>query len=177
MGLFSKLFSKKPKEEPEEKKDGRIYFDSPYCKFLYDVADCEKGYEGEIKGWYTEGREYEKNIDIFFYADTPEYPESSPEYKTLEKYISDRDRTDNEVKKIVADYFLFKPDFITEGLTEEELMATTRIMGIYVYKEEVLFSLDAHNIYAEEIDLVFNSDGSKELRYMDYDHQKYCDKL
>ena len=134
MGLFGKLFSKKAKEETEYKKNDRISFDSPFCSFVYIAEAAEQGYEGEIDDWYTDGRDFEKNICVYFYADTPECPEFSSGYKELVKLISDRERTDHEIKKIVVDHFLFKTDFIKEGTTEEELMTGIRIIGIYVYK-------------------------------------------
>ena len=164
MGFFSKLFSEPQKEQEPE----RIYFDSPFGRFIYcENNGISPGYEGDISDWYPESDEA-ADLASFFIADSPDLPESAPAYQLLLKYVTDRDRTDYDVKKTAAEYFLSRPGFTEEGKSLEELISTMWLEGIYVEKPgEISFSMEGEFIYASDTVLTPRTDGTKEIFFID----------
>ena len=178
MGLFDKLFSKK---ETKEKKAERISFDSPHGKFYYTASPStdEYGYEGYVD-WYPNGIE-DESTEAYIDTDTPETTEAGQCFARFEKLMSDKERIDYEIKKNAADYFLFKPDLLRGEFSEEDLIKQTDIIWIGLFRNgSTEFLLDAHWSEADDITVVLNADGSKEIKYVaEYldRFKEFCDRL
>ena len=135
-----------------------IYFDTPYCRFLF-VDRGDIGYEGEIE--WNLNLAGEKRITAFFETDASA---AAPRkqlraiqpgkcYSRLEKILSDKERIDHDVKKLVADYFLFRPELIKENASEQELVDDMELSYIGVCRNgDTEFDLySARNIYVEDL--------------------------
>ncbi|MBR1701646.1 MAG: hypothetical protein IJ716_06785 [Lachnospiraceae bacterium] len=135
-----------------------IYFDTPYCRFLF-VDSGDIGYEGEIE--WNLNLAGEKRITAFFETDASA---AAPRkqlraiqpgkcYSRLEKILSDKERIDHDVKKLVADYFLFRPELIKENASEQELVDDMELSYIGVCRNgDTEFDLySARNIYVEDL--------------------------
>lgn len=175
MGLFGKLFGKKQQENTPPPQDDRIYWESPFGRFLFEKCDC--GYGGEVQWYEDDGAE---KIDIYFDTDTPETLDAGSCYARLEQLLLNKLQTDIEVKQAAARYFMARPDMVDEKYpTEESQMLDMEIDGIYVYRNgNTEISLEAHGVYAGEINVIYRADGSKGIRYHSYDdEQSHTDTL
>ena len=118
-------------------------------------------------------------------ADTPQLMSVAPGecYKRLQKYLYDKERTDLMIRKTVADYFLFKPELIKEGSTEQELMDGLELSFIGSYRNgNIEFSIYfSQNIYTDDLRVVIKPDDSKEIRYNTddsrYTGEEICDEV
>lgn len=203
LAFISKVSNKNPKSTELPKY---IHFDSDYCTFLFDDGDpgyeaeikwewnklktCSiyfdidevpenprKSYLEMVKeklaGEENVNLEINELIDRF-----PELKEIKPNkcYRELEKYISDGERTDCEIKNFIADYFLFKTDLIKSGSTKESLMDGIDLWSISAYRNgNVEFSADTSGIYVSDLRIVIRPDGKKEVRYENYENEEFCD--
>ena len=176
MGLFSKLFSKQEKT-PEESKEEKIYFDDEYCRFEYFAHPKvnEFGYEGNIMPENSESDLDE--LTVYIETDSPETTEAGKCYARFKDTFADMDRVDYEVKKTVADFFLFKPEYTDGKCSQQQLIDGMQIIWMGFFRNgDTQFSIDDSNLYVTDIDLFIKADGSKEIQYGDYDHHIHRDK-
>lgn len=177
-----------------------IYFDTPYCRFLF-VDSGEIGFEGEVEweynltgektctvffetdsqaaapnvGYYGLiekkflGREEELDLDINkLVFEIPQLRAIKPGkcYNELEKILLDKQRRDHEIRKMVADHFLFRPGLIRENSTEQELMDSIEISYIGVSRNlDTQFGIFDSDVYVDDLRVILKADGSKEIRY------------
>ncbi len=176
MGFLDKLFSKKEKIT-ENKTEERITIDKPYGKLYYlnNPNTDEYGYEGYVD-WYPNDND-EEGLDVFIDADTPDTTEAGLCMARFEKLFADKERIVYELKKNVADFFLFKPEYLREKYSEEELMKYINFVCLGVFRNgNTEFSFDICHIYADDVHIVLKSDGSKLIKYTvgEYEDRKEC---
>ncbi|MBR1750701.1 MAG: hypothetical protein IJ740_07460 [Ruminococcus sp.] len=177
-----------------------IYFDTPYCRFVFvdsddtgfeggvewkynltgektctvffetdiSVTPPREGYYGLIEKKYL-GREEETTFDINKLAqEIRELKSIQPGkcYDRLENILLDKERRDSEIRKIVADHFLFRTELIKENSTEQELMDSIEISCINVHRNgDTEFIIFESDIYIEDLRVILKGDGSKEIHY------------
>ena len=163
MGLFDKIFAKK-ENNTEDKKEERISFDSPHGRFAYFATPAcnEYGYEAYVD-WYPNGIE-EESTEVYIDTDTPETTKAGICYERFERLIAEKERTDLEIKKYAADYFLSKPELLRGEYSEEDLIEEMEIIWIGFYRNgETHFSFDTCWTDADDVKVVMKADGSKEV--------------
>ena len=172
MGLFDKLFSKKEKEPAAQNAD-EIIIEKPYGKFKYFSSPNSNEYGYEI---FTTGEEDE--IDVYLDTDSPETTEASLCFGRYEEFLSDKENRIYELRKIIVEYFLFKPDMIPEGYDEEKMMEKTKLTWMGFFRNgDVQYSFYDVGAYADDVHLTVKKDGSRELEYRDYDQNEYKENV
>ena len=172
MGLFDKLFSKKERE-PAAPKEDEIIIEKPYGRFKYFSSPNvnEYGYEIFITGEDDE-------IDVYLDTDSPDTTEASFCFGKYEEFLSDKENRIYELKKIVVEYFLFKPDMVPEGHDEEKMMEETKLTWMGFFRNgNVQYGFFDVGAYANDVLLTVKSDGSRELKYRDYDNEEHIEKI
>ncbi len=128
----------------------------------------KEGYYGLIEKHFL-GREEELDLDINMLAwEIPQLRSLQPGkcYSRLEKILSDKSSRDYEIRKLVADHFLFRPELIRENSTEQELMDSIEISYIGVSRNgDTEFGIFGSEIYVDELRVILKADGSKEIHY------------
>ena len=176
MGLFSKVFSKKEEKEklPEEEP---FYFDSPYCRFHYMSAPAANafGYEGEIQT-SDDGQEF---LTVYLDTDSPQTLDANICYARLENMLSGREDMNYEIRKSMTDYFLSRPELVSESSTEAEIFNGFVATWLGIFRNgEIQLSFNSDGIYAGDIEVLLKADGTKEIKYDNYhNHEKQCDNL
>lgn len=126
------------------------------------------GYYGLIEK-RSLGREEETDLDINkLVREIPELKAIQPGRccSRLEKLLSEKSSRDQEIRKTVADHFLFKPELIRENPAEQELMDSIEISYIGVSRNgDTEFGLFESDIYVDDLRVILKSDGSKEIHY------------
>ncbi len=182
MGLFDKLFKKNEDvKAPEKASDEPDSFDTQYGRFYYVTYESagEYGYECYID-WYPDGRAQELT-EVYIDTDTPETTEAVFCYARFEKLFADRERTDREIKKLTADYFILRPELTGGDISQEELTEDMEISWIGLYRNgNTVFSINEYSLEAENISVIIKADGSREISYVTGEHEdrrEHCDKL
>ncbi|HBI86222.1 MAG TPA: hypothetical protein DDX71_08090 [Ruminococcus sp.] len=169
MGLLGKLFGKKQQEAaaPPPSQPG---FETPLGSFHYSSSPAcnEYGYEADIP-WYLPGTgRSDEPLSVFIDTDSPESIDAGLCCEKLERIYADRIRVDFELKKQVADFFLFRPDTVERDITEEKLIEDMELCWMAVRRDgSTEFSLHSCFILPGEIMVIYKADGSKEVRYRD----------
>lgn len=137
------------------------------------VAAPRKGYYGLIEIKFIDKRVIDFDINKLI-TEIPQLRAIQPGkcYSRLEKILSDKERIDHDVKKMVADYFLFRPELIKENVSEQELVDDMELSYIGVCRNgDTEFDLcSAHNIYVEDLRFMIKADGNKEIHYRTHEH-------
>ncbi len=146
-------------------QDDRIYFDSPYASFIYCESD-ESYYEAEIDWPYNPIND-EVKLTMCFDSDTPDMDSPNECYMRAAKLLEDKQRTDHEVKKLVTDFFMARPELLTEGATAESTMEGLSLTSISVHKngETELGFYSSLTICADNIMVIYKPDGKKSISY------------
>lgn len=156
MVILPIILTKQYYKEQKKNLKKHIRFDTPFCSFLWE-DQAEPGYEGEI----------EKLIQVM-----PELNEIRPGkcYRKLESILSDKERIDTEIRQVIADYFWFKPELISENSTREELIEGISVSFITVYRNGVteygIFNVK--DIYVDDLRVIINEDGTRDIQYKEY---------
>ena len=176
MGLFSKLFSKKEKKT-EEPKEEKIFFDDEYCRFYYiNNPNCEEfGYEGEIEPESSSGGT--EALGIYIDTDSPETTEAAKCHAMFRETMADIDRFTFDAKKRVSDFFLLDPGYNGHQSSGQQLMDSMRIFDMEFFRNgSIILLIDfpgEHGVYASDIHLTINADGSREIDFKDYNNEKH----
>ena len=174
MGLFSR---KKKEEKPEKAQPEKIKFDSPLGTFTYinNPGANEFGYEGETQ-WQPSERT-DPSITVYIDTDSPESTQAGLCYARLEEIFADQERVDDEITERIADYFLAKPDMISQGSNKRSIMDELELSWLGVFRNgDTQFSYDSSVLYASDISVTIHADGSKEIEYI-YEYEKRVDKM
>ncbi len=156
----------------KHEKGKRIYFDTPYGRFFFD--EVQAGYECDVEWPLNLNGEA---VTAFFETDQDAMPELNPIkpaecYERLAGILADKERTDYEIKRLMATYFLFKPEFVREGATEQDLKDGLALTFISALRNgDLEFGLYSSNVYADELRLIYRRDGKKELSYRSEDQE------
>lgn len=151
---------------PEPDKSCGLFFETDTI-----VSPPEEGYLGlaMARSDFDEDTdlEIEKLIQVM-----PELNEIRPGkcYRKLESILSDKERIDTEIRQVIADYFWFKPELISENSTREELMEGISVSFITVYRNGVteygIFNVK--DIYVDDLRVIINEDGTRDIQYKEY---------
>ena len=138
--------------------------------FETDTSDAapREGYYGLIEKRLVDSKVIDYDINKLILK-IPQLRNIQPGkcYIRLDRILSDKERTDHDIKKLVADYFLFRTELIKENSSEQEIESRLELSYIGVYRNgDTEFGIhSASNIYVDELRLVVKSNGSKEIRY------------
>lgn len=179
MGLLGRLFSRK-QNQPAQPQEEEIFFDSPYGRFYYlnSPQSNEFGYEATVKHEDPNSVTGEGEMTLYFETDTPDTTDAFLCFARLEQMYAEKERISFEIKKMTADFFLMKPGFFKEGSTEQELIDGMEIFWVGFFRNgDTEFSVDTRGIYASEIAVYLRADGTKEIKYFDYDRQLHTERL
>ena len=197
LSIFIIIVSYKRSGAAKDKDRNRIYFDTGYGRFLFDHTgtvgyECnikwewnliddsivtayfdtdrrpaapKEGYYGMIEKALIDKGPIDPDISKLI----PSLKEIQPGkcYRKLEKLLLYGERTDREVKKIIADCFLSEPGFNEEGFSEQEIMDGIELLSISVYRngsEEYGLFYDTDKEFID-LRLVITAGGKKELHY------------
>ena len=155
--------------------------DKPYGKLYYlnNPNTAEFGYEGYVDWYPNEGDE--EGLDVFIDADTPDTTEAGLCLARFERFFADKERLVYELKKNVADYFLFKSEYLYEETSEEELIASIELILLGVYRDgNAEFLFVSSIIEACDVHIVLKADGSKMIKYTVGEHEECkecCDEI
>ena len=176
MGLFGR---KKKEEKPEKAQPEKIKFDSPLGTFTYinNPGANEFGYEGYIQ-WYA-GSIEDDITTAYIDTDSPESTQAGLCYARLEGLFADRDRVEAEMTERIADYFLAKPDMVSQGSSKRSIMDGLELYWLGVFRNgDTQFSYDTAGVYANDITVTIHADGSREIEYRsDIDCEMHTDKM
>lgn len=91
-------------------------------------------------------------------------------WRRLEKELPKAERTVRELRKLIADYFLFRPDYITENATEQQLIDGTEPIYINARRNgDMEYGFCSEDgIDAEPLYVLLKPDGTRELHYGSY---------
>ncbi|MBP3793852.1 MAG: hypothetical protein ILA24_07430 [Ruminococcus sp.] len=163
MGLFGR---KKKEEKPEKAQPEKLMLDSPLGTFTYinNPGANEFGYEGYIQ-WYADRIEDEITT-AYIDTDSPESTQAGLCHARLEALFADRERVEAEMTERIADYFLAKPDMVSQGSSKRSIMDDTELYWLGVFRNgDTQFSYDAAGVYANDITVTIHADGSRKIEY------------
>ncbi|MBQ8960073.1 MAG: hypothetical protein IJ071_02515 [Ruminococcus sp.] len=166
------MFRKKPVPPADDRK----YYESPFGKFIF-VDKGDHGYECDVK-WPGNDE-----LTVYFDTDGLETDQPGECLARLSRYLSDKKRTDSDVKRRIAGYFMGKSALISEDASEEALIEKMELFHIGSYRNgEVRSSIDTvSGIYADDIMLVCKSGGGREIRWSARndtgEYQSYAEEL
>lgn len=131
------------------------------------VNPPDESYLGLVEKNFPEDREPDLDINNLIHK-MPQLRDLRPGecYKRLEKILFNKKERDYEIRKMIADHFIFKPGLIRENVTEQELMDSIELSHIGAYRNgDIEVSIHISNIYVDNLRMVFKEDGSKEIHY------------
>ena len=100
-------------------------------------------------------------------------------YARLENMLSGREDMNYEIRKSMTDYFLSRPELVSESSTEAEIFNGFVATWLGIFRNgEIQLSFNNDGIYAGDIEVLLKADGTKEIKYDNYhNHEKQCDNL
>lgn len=143
------------------------------CTVFFDTDTTKvpkKGYYGLVEINFLGKEPQETDYDINKLSQNiPELRAIQPGrcYDRLEKILSDKQGRDYEIRKMVADHFVFKTDLVKKNATEQELMDGIELSYIGVERNgDTRFGIFfADDIYVDDLCVILKEDGTKEIHY------------
>ena len=150
------------KTNPAGVESCAVFFETDSSK-----APPKNGYYGLVEKYFLGKEENDHNINKLA-EEIPELRDILPGecYRRLDKLLSDKWNTDKEIRKIVADHFLFIHKLNRDDLSETEIMKGLELAYITVCRNgDTVYEIYTNDIYISDLSVVIKADGSKEIHY------------